>query len=70
MVKSHVIYATFRHFREGIENNDFKCEVLKSHLRDLCRLFAIYDLTSDNQILYEQELFKQGTMKLLNQSLK
>jgi len=58
MVRAHVIFSTFRHFKQGIENNGFKCESLKSHLRDLCRLFALYDLTNDNQILYENGFFK------------
>ncbi|CDW74570.1 acyl-oxidase family protein [Stylonychia lemnae] len=70
MVKAHVMYTTFRHFRQGIESNGFKCENLKKHFRNLCRLYALNELTQDNQSLYECGFFTQGTMKIISQGLK
>eukprot|EP00347_Sterkiella_histriomuscorum_P006528 403352422 len=71
MTQAHVIYTTFQHFHNGINtNSNITCPTLKQHLTLLLRLFAVYELTIDNAVLYECGFFQPGTLHLLQEALK
>ena len=57
MAKTHLMYATFQMFRNGIESMDIKCPMVKANLRLLCQVYALYELLQDSTANYETGYF-------------
>ena len=59
----HILYVTFTEFRKGLESGLVKCEKLKVHLTNLCKLYGLWELLKDTAPVYDCGYFGKGTIK-------
>lgn len=57
-------------FRNGIENQGFKCGGIKKNLTNLLLVFGLTELSKDSAALYESGFFNLGTAPLVLDALK
>eukprot|EP00350_Pseudokeronopsis_sp_OXSARD2_P009435 CAMPEP_0170565594 /NCGR_PEP_ID=MMETSP0211-20121228/79291_1 /TAXON_ID=311385 /ORGANISM="Pseudokeronopsis sp., Strain OXSARD2" /LENGTH=89 /DNA_ID=CAMNT_0010886511 /DNA_START=1473 /DNA_END=1742 /DNA_ORIENTATION=+ len=70
MVNAHIHLATFKFFRDSIEQSKFKCPKITENLSNLCMLQGVYELSKDRAPLLESGVFDFTSIKLIDTSLK
>ena len=69
MTRAHIIYITYKIFRETIEKGT-KCPNVKENLSTLAMIYALEELRRDSIPNYETGYFKAGTNDLLLEAMK
>ena len=57
MANAHIMYVTFKIFKDTCEKADIKCPKTKENLTHLCKLYALTELQKDSQACYESGYF-------------
>ena len=70
MIKAHMIYQMFLMMRDRMNKWEFKDPNIMPVFQLLLKIFAVKDLLTENQGLYECGYFSRGTGKLLDDSFK
>ena len=59
------MFTTFREFKKAVTDDRIKCDNLRKHLSNLCRLFGLWELYTNSQDNFDIGYFTPGTMKLV-----
>jgi hypothetical protein len=68
MAHSHIMYVTFKIFREAIAK--LKCGGLKAVMSNLARTYALYEIMQDSSPLFETGFLKSGNAPLVLEAAK